>query len=208
MKERDDAELVHQALSGSGKAFSELVRRYTRPVYGIALSFVRDFDVAEDMAQEAFLAAYEQLATLDQPARFGNWLRIITANRCRTYLRMRRSAVDQWSERLEAEIQGHDRPEHVLSPEQRQELREDRSRRRALEASTMEALGTLTLANRQALTLYYLGEQSMDQVAQFLGVSRAAAKMRLHRARRQLQEEELKIVSKAINLKIFNWLSS
>ena len=90
MIQSDEAKLVEQALTGAEEAFTELVRRYQRPVYGLALSFVKDFDAAEDMAQEAFLAAYQQLGTLDEPGRFGNWLRIITANRCRTASSMNR----------------------------------------------------------------------------------------------------------------------
>ena len=90
MEHRDDAELVRQVLEGNQGAFSVLVTRYQGAVYGIALSLVEDFDVAEDLVQESLLNAYLHLRTLDEPARFGNWLRIITANRARTYLRQKR----------------------------------------------------------------------------------------------------------------------
>ena len=67
-------------------AFSVVVRRYQQPVFAVAVSFIGNFDTAEDIAQETFLRAFLQLRTLDEPARFGNWLRIIAArpSRCTT----------------------------------------------------------------------------------------------------------------------------
>lgn len=104
MTRTTDAELVRQALSGAEQAFSELVRRYKHSVYGVVLSFVRDFDTAEDIAKEAFLRAFLHLRTLDEPDRFGNWLRIITANQSRSYLRRRDPVQVGWTESHEAEI--------------------------------------------------------------------------------------------------------
>lgn len=65
----------------------------------------------------------------------------------------------------------------------------------------MEVLGELAEDNRQALTMYYLGGRSMAEIADFLGITDAAAKMRLHRARRQLRRETLNMVEDTLEQK-------
>src|SRR5919107_4970670 len=75
-----DADLVAQArgnVTPAGQAFNELVRRYQRMVYALALSLVQPDD-ADDVAQDAFLRAFRNLDLLADPAKFGVWLRRIT----------------------------------------------------------------------------------------------------------------------------------
>src|SRR5215218_2973252 len=77
---QSDAELVTEARSAvppASEAFNELVRRYQRMVYALALSLVRPDD-ADDVAQEAFLRAFRNLDLLADPAKFAVWLRRIT----------------------------------------------------------------------------------------------------------------------------------
>ena len=93
MTQQSDPELVARALAGDAAAFGTLIERYKQPVYGVCVSLVRDFDLAQDMAQEAFLKAFQHLGRLAIPARFGNWLRIIAVNECRLYLRRTRAAL-------------------------------------------------------------------------------------------------------------------
>jgi len=185
MQHADDADLVQRALQGDGEAFSSLVGRYQYPVYGICLSLVGDFDVAEDMAQEAFIKAYLHLDGLDTPARFGNWLRIIAANECRLHLRRSRPGLVPVGQIRETE---------VASADQQRDVRERETEREQLETAALQALSRLSEKNRQVLMLHYLGGHSTKEVAGFLGTSVPAVKMRLHRARKQLQEEALKMV--------------
>ena len=200
MERLDDAVLVERVLEGDQPAFSALVGRYKHAVYGIALSFLDDFDAAEDLAQEVFIKAYHQLRTLDEPARFGNWLRIIAANQCRSHLRRHRPTLVPMSE-AEIHRASPDLPAHALSPEQLAEAEEHQARQRKLEAATLEALGRLSDANRQALTLYYLGGHTAAEVGTFLGISTGAVKMRLQRARRQVRQEALNMVEETLKQK-------
>lgn len=188
----DDAELVKQVLEGDQGAFSTLVTRYQRAVYGIVLSLVEDFDAAEDLAQETLLNAFVRLRTLDEPARFGNWLRIIALNRARTYLRQRRPAPIPGSE---GDLPA---PAHVLSVEQLATVQEEERRQRTLEATALEALRRLPVLSRQLLVLCCSGGHTTAEAGRLLGLSPAAAKMRLHRARKQLQEEVTEMVEKAL----------
>ena len=74
MKERSDAELVIQARAGDSESYGELVRRYQRPAYSVALSVIGRHQDAEDAAQESFMVALERLEECRNPARFAGWL--------------------------------------------------------------------------------------------------------------------------------------
>ena len=165
MAQTTDVELVRHALSGAEQAYAELVRRYKHSVYGIVLSFVRDFDAAEDIAQESFLRAFLHLRALDEPDRFGNWLRIIAANQSRSFLRQGEYARLDCAEGHEIDTyRAADPPDHVMSAERQAEKRDIESRNEQLEAATFEALGELSAANRQALTMHYLGGRSVAAI--------------------------------------------
>ena len=200
---RDDAELVGRALAGHQEAFSTLVNRYKEAVYGTVLNIVADFDAAEDIAQESFIKAYLQLRTLDQPERFGNWLRIIAANQARSHHRRRRILATSADDLSEAALRTAQEqiPQHVLSAEELELAREREEERKALEKATLSVLGRLSETKAQVLTLYYLGGHTLGEVAEFLDISGAAAKMRLHRARKQLQEEAVQMVEKILQQK-------
>lgn len=187
----NDAQLVQQTLLGDGPAFAALVERYQYAVYGIALSLVSDFDAAEDIAQESFIGAYMHLGDLEEPGRFGNWLRIIALNECRLHLRRSRSGFVPVS-RLggPARLQ----PEETQPAEQAADAQEQEARQERLEAAALQALDQLSDRNRQVIALHYLGGQSTGEIASFLGTTVSAVKMRLHRARKQLRKEALTMV--------------
>ena len=71
----NDAQLVEACLEGDHRAYAVLVDRYRYPVFGLCLSYIKDFDAAEDAAQEALIAAYLKLESLPEPQKFGPWLR-------------------------------------------------------------------------------------------------------------------------------------
>ena len=79
--EQSDEGLVHRTLAGEQNAFADLVRRYRRAALARALAILGDPAEADDIAQEAFVHAYEQLATCRQPARFAAWLLTIVHRR-------------------------------------------------------------------------------------------------------------------------------
>jgi RNA polymerase sigma-70 factor (ECF subfamily) len=86
-----DADLVARTLAGDADAFGGLVERHKSWVNGLALAYSRDFDQADDLAQEAFVEAYAHLASLREASRFAGWLRQIVVNRCKMWARQRRS---------------------------------------------------------------------------------------------------------------------
>ncbi len=78
--------LVARARRGEAEACTQLVRRYLRPAYAVALAVLRRPHEAEDVAQEAFAVAFERLDTCREPERFAGWLMQIVRNRARNVL--------------------------------------------------------------------------------------------------------------------------
>lgn len=90
-----DLELVEKVKSGDRRAFSELVKRHQRGILRLSLRFVKDMDTAEDVAQEAFIKAYEKLNSFEGRASFKSWLFQIAVNTARNKLREnKRDTVD------------------------------------------------------------------------------------------------------------------
>ena len=82
-----DEELVYRCLEGDAEAFAPLVRRYQHAVYATASHYAGRYGGAEDIAQEAFWAAYRCLPQLKDPAHFGAWLKGITTRMAANWLR-------------------------------------------------------------------------------------------------------------------------
>lgn len=89
---RDEAQMIAAILGGDTQQYHALIRPYERSVYKMALSFMKNESDAEDVAQEAFLKAFRNLATFRGQAKFSTWLISITLNEARGRLRQQ-SAV-------------------------------------------------------------------------------------------------------------------
>ncbi len=90
---KTDHTLVSAAQQGDTKSFSVLVTTYRNMVYGLALSYLNDFDTAYDISQEVFLRAYLQVKTLKHPDKFPAWLRAPTVNTCKMWVRRQKPTV-------------------------------------------------------------------------------------------------------------------
>ena len=172
-----DKILVEQIRAGDRELFGDLVERYTPLVHGVILEKIRRPDEVEDLVQETFTRAYQELSRLRDPARFGPWVARMAANRAVDWLQQQQS-------RHRAEEKGH-----FLALERRvaqpDELFESR------EATTVlwEALDRLAPEYRRIVVLYHLEGCTLGEIARFLGMSRATVQWRLYRARGRLQRE-------------------
>ena len=187
MKNISDAALVHLALSGDRDAFCDLVRRYQNLAYGTAMGLLSDFDLAQDVAQESFLCAYEHLTKLKEPGLFAPWLRGIVRRQAYHAIRdikQARSLVNQFHLTVEPFANTPEPGSALHSSEQR--------------AIVREALERLDPKNREVVSLYYLDDMSYAEVAEFLGVTETTVKGRLQRGRHQLRKE-LKMVEETFN---------
>ena len=185
MKKEDDVQLIHAVLSGDDTAFDILVEKYQKSVHALVWRKIGDFHYAEEITQDTFLRAYQNLSTLRNPNQFLGWLYVIANRLCLNWLR---------SQKPERHLQSlEDTPvEDVAKSAYARYILE----RRETEATehrfeiVKKLLAKLPESERTAMTLYYLGEMTTKEIGRFLGVSVETIRTRLHRARKRLQEEE------------------
>ena len=183
LTERTDAELVELTAGGQNRAFDELVRRYRDRVYRLCMKILRHEDDAAEALQDAFLSAYRGLPNFKRESRFSTWLYRIATNASLMKLRRRREGHVSYEQ-----SQGSDGDAEPLAiPDWSTQPLED-----LLDAETREVLGRevdqLPANEREVFVLRDIMEQSNADVAQELGLTVAAVKSRLHRARLHLRD--------------------
>ena len=169
-----DEQLVSQTLAGDRDAFGVLVHKYQDMVFAYAFQKVRNEADAQDVTQEVFLRAYRNLYALRHPHRFRSWLYTIMSNECNRWLA--RAAKTRQREMMLADA-GDDK------------LRADLTHTVPTDAWTEDleqAISALPDENRVAISMFYMGDCSLKEIAEFLGVSVNTVRGKLHRARRQL----------------------
>jgi RNA polymerase sigma-70 factor (ECF subfamily) len=178
-----DAALVTACRRGDREAFNELVQRHRGAVYGLAYRLIGQREEAEDLAQEAFLAAYEKLDQLADAAKFGRWLLAITRNACRMWWRQARVQPS-----LEPLWDGNgdltEDSEQALLASAREEFA-----RRELQTAVRAALAALSPDHRAPVQLHYLEGYDYRETAVRLDLPVSTVRGRLERARRELRKE-------------------
>jgi RNA polymerase sigma-70 factor (ECF subfamily) len=181
---RAEARLIRQAQDGDQRAFEALVRLHERPVFGIIGSFLRRRQDVEDLAQEVFLKAYLAIGRFRHGAPFAPWLHRIAVNTCYDHLRgIRRRPEIGLADLAESEADFLSR--FVQKGQHPADL--DADDRLAARDLAEQVLATLPAKDRLAVTLREVNGFEIVEIARALGCSRAAAKVRLFRARRAMQ---------------------
>jgi len=170
-----DEQLAAKAREGDTAAMEELYLRYRQPVFRIVYRSTRNIDEAEDIVQDVFLKAFEHLHTFRERSRFSTWLMRIALNLCTDRARMRQRR----QELLEREA------EHKLAwchPDAPDPI--ETAQRNAFHEAFYTALNQLPDHHRQLIILRDLEEMDYEAIAQILGTSVGAVKLRVMRARR------------------------
>jgi RNA polymerase sigma-70 factor (ECF subfamily) len=191
---RDEAQMIAKILAGDSQLFHELIRPYERRVYVMALSFLHNEADAEDAAQEAFLKAYRNLSSFRGEAKFGTWLVSITLNEARSRIR-RRDSIKMESLDEPPDDQGYTSPALLRDWK---EIPSEALERKEIRLLLQRAITALPLIYREVFQLRDIEQLSVNEAAAALGISIAAVKVRLHRARMMLQKKlapELKQVA-------------
>jgi RNA polymerase sigma-70 factor, ECF subfamily len=182
---RDEARMISAVLAGDTEQYHALIMPYERAVYRMALSFVRNESEAEDVAQEAFLRAFRNLASFRGESNFSTWLISITLNEARRRLRRQRIL------HMESLDEPHEDATRI-SPAFLRDWREIPSEaleRREVRALLEEAIDRLSPIYREVLVLRDLEELSIEETSVALSISASSVKVRLHRARMMLQKD-------------------
>jgi RNA polymerase sigma factor (sigma-70 family) len=174
-----DIELIEQTLAGNQQAYADLVKRHQRFVFTLAMRFTKGREDAEEVAQDCFIKAYRNLSSFQQQSKFSTWLYSIVYTTAMTFLRKKRvdtSSIDD----DEAYIQIENKPS-AYDPHNI----ENKSRSYYLN----QAIEQLLPDDATIITLFYKGEQSLEEIAQALNMEANTVKVKLFRARQRLKEK-------------------
>src|SRR5881409_2156269 len=167
-----DAALVRRVRAGDTAAYADLVARYRDRLGRYALHMLGNREDAEEALQDAFVRAYRSLARCDDPERFGAWLYGILVNRCRT-AGARAARRARWFVRDADALHGAahaDRADHLDWTD-----------------AVDRALARLAPEYREAFLLKHVEDLEYETMARLTGAGVSALKMRVKRAREQLQ---------------------
>jgi RNA polymerase sigma-70 factor (ECF subfamily) len=173
---RED-QLIRRILDGDAQAYAILVNRYQRPIFNLVLRMTGCRETAADLAQEAFVKAYENLERFKLSEKFFPWLYAIAANLARDHWRRQQHAANH-AETFRKEVK--DNPVIVTAEEERLTCLLDARRVRL-------CLERLPQDYREALILRFHEGLSMAEIGKALGVSTSGAKMRIRRGIEKLR---------------------
>lgn len=167
-----DIKLMDRIKKGDDSAFEELVSRHYRSVYNLAYRFLYDVTGAEDITQEVFLRVFRASRTYSPKAKFSTWLYTITKNLCFNELRKKRS-VNIFSIEDEMLPEIPSMADNPASEVEKKEIRE----------KVLDAVRALPVNLRIAVLLLKYHGLSYEDVAEILGCTVNAVKLRVHRAK-------------------------
>ena len=189
----DDRDIVERCVRGDREAFDILVEKYYKKIYNLAYRFVGDSEEANDLAQEVFTAAYQNLKKFRGDAKFSTWLFQIATNRGKNrfkYLKRRGYFANRGQSNGEDERESLERaipdlttnPETLLAGKQIQKIVQD-------------AINDLDPDHKEIVILRDIEGFSYEEIAQMLGLPEGTTKSRLHRARMVVKEKLKKALS-------------
>ncbi len=179
----DDQELTRRCLTGDERAYRELVRRYQRQVYSLAMRMVRVREDAEDLTQETFVRMFGALERYDPTRPFTAWLFTIAARLSIDHLRRRRLKTVPLSRR---EPDGEE--ERTLEIEDSGPGPEELAERGEEERGAHDLIGSLPEHYRIVVMLRHQQGFSYEEIAEALHLPLGTVKARIHRARALLKE--------------------
>lgn len=178
-----DAQAVRRVLDGDTGAFAVLVERYSPAVFAL---LARYFPLCEqeELAQDSFVQAFEQLHNLGTPESFPAWLKALTLRRCAKH---RRKAAN----RREVSMEGSSGDDlcswlHGCLLEESRQRREDDVRQQENKSLLARLMSHLKPEDRTALGLFYAMDHKLSEIAGMLGWSEVKVKVRLHRAKKSM----------------------
>ena len=173
-----DIELIEQTLAGNQAAYTDLIKRHQRFVFTLALRFSKNREDAEEIAQDCFVKAYRSLPSFQRQSKFSTWLYSIVYTTAMTALRKKRVDTDSIDdENTYIQLENHSGYDTNSA--------ENKSRSYYLN----QAIAQLLPDDAAIISLFYMGEQSLEEIGQALGIEANTVKVKLFRARQRLKEK-------------------
>jgi RNA polymerase sigma factor (sigma-70 family) len=177
--ELTDTEIIKRILQGDQAIFATLVQRYQQYVFTLVLRFTDSREDAEEVSQDVFVKAYRSLADFRGDAKFSTWLYTVVRTSCITFLRKKRldtTSID--NERTALQLENRESGFNANTIEQK-----------SRHAMVNQAIRLLSPDDSQLITLFYKGEQSLEEIGKIMRLEPNTVKVKLHRARNRLREK-------------------
>lgn len=181
MQEKEtDLALINAVLAGNTSQYAVLVKRHQRFVFTLAMRFAKNREDAEEVAQDCFVKAYRALGTFKQTSKFTTWLYTITYTTAMTFLRKKRldtQSINDDENVLQVANSGTDFDAGDLTE------------KKSNYVYLNQAIDMLLPDDAAIITLFYKGEQSLEEIGLTLNMEPNTIKVKLHRARTRLKEK-------------------
>jgi RNA polymerase sigma-70 factor (ECF subfamily) len=188
MKYQDDNHYIDRVLNGDVSAYATLVSKHKNLVFSIALKILNNREDAEEVAQDCFVKVFQALKTFERKSKFSTWLYRIVYNAAISRTRKKRLELVPMDDYV---IQNYSEDDHFggaadLDPEEQKEMID-------------RAMKQLTDDESLLITLFYKGENSIEDISSITGLSMSNVKVRLHRIRKKLHGELSLMMNRAMN---------
>ncbi|HEX9512371.1 MAG TPA: sigma-70 family RNA polymerase sigma factor [Puia sp.] len=180
-----DKEIISRILLGEQALFAILVERYQNYVFTLVLRFTDSREDAEEISQDIFVKSYRSLADFRGESKFSTWLYTVVRTSCITFLRKKKldtTSID--NERTFLQLENRESGFKANAIEQK-----------SRHAMVNEAIRLLSPDDAQVITLFYQGEQSLEEIGRIMGLDPNTVKVKLHRARHRLKDKMEKYFS-------------
>lgn len=177
--ELTDTEIIKRILQGEQALFAQLVQRYQQYVFTLVLRFTDSREDAEEISQDVFVKAYRSLADFRGESKFSTWLYTVVRTSSITFLRKKKldtTSLD--NERTFLQLENRESGFNANTMEQK-----------SRHAMVNAAIRLLSPDDGQVITLFYKGEQTLEEIGRIMGMEPNTVKVRLHRARNRLREK-------------------
>lgn len=178
MEKHADQIYIDKVLSGDTNAFAYLINKYKDMTYTLAIKVVKNHEDAEEVAQDSFLKAYEKLDSFKGNSKFSTWLYTIVYRNAITKIRKKKVATsDIDSYVMDNYSEGSEFPqiEAIKNGEQQKYVR--------------EAVDRLPEKDGLLITLFYMDDNSVEEIEEITGLTQSNIKVKLFRARKKLNSE-------------------
>lgn len=176
MHQLSDEDIIQMVLQGNTRAYAMLVDRYSSYVYTLANRVLDNTADAEEAAQDVFVKAFNSLPTYNKQGKFSTWLYTITRNTCISRTRGNRQTTIHKEEHQLVTLAGHNNETTTKL---------EHSSRKAVIA---KALRLMAEDEAEIITLFYIHEQSIEEISAILNIGSSNVKVKLYRARKRLKE--------------------
>lgn len=175
MQQAQDVDIIQSVLQGNKAAFAVLVERYQSYVFTIVSRLIPVREEAEDVSQEVFVKAYLSLAGFKGTSKFSTWLYTIAHTTAISYLRKYRPDVVFADESTMAGITDNHTTNH-------------QPQYNSLRTAVNSCIKLLPPDDAEIITLFYMAEQSIEEISIIMRIESNTAKVKLHRARQKLKD--------------------